>query len=485
MAAIFLLVTIAIQAAPWDVTRDVPGWQGSALELRLWVGAVQLVAVGLHILMYWVARSTRFSLSFTLRAGLVYQAGLCLLITVGDQWLSFNRDGRYQDLTLAALIIVTYPLFVPQPPRRTLVSALAASAMLPLGLWLLGATGQPQSFEDYFVATLMGAMCTAIAVTGAVVIHGLYQAVAEARQLGSYELETLIGRGGMGEVWRAKHRLLARPAAVKVIRPEVLGARGADEGRGLIERFEREAQATATMSSPHTIGVYDFGVAQDGTFFYVMELLEGLDLATLVRQYGPVPAARAAYLLAQMCDSLGEAHEAGLIHRDVKPANVYVCRYGRRDDFVKVLDFGLVRPRGQTDDVGRAGARAVGGTPAFMAPEHITGQGPIDGRADIYGLGCVAYWLLTGHLVFEGASATDVMMQHVEAAAPPPSARSEMPVPAAMDAIVLSCLEKNPSRRPQTADELAARLRREHLLDGWTPDQAAHWWRLHRPVPAA
>ncbi|MEZ5319232.1 MAG: serine/threonine-protein kinase [Vicinamibacterales bacterium] len=484
LAGLFLAVAVAVQSVPWDVLGEVPGWDRPPTALRVRVAVVQLGLVALHLAMYWITRSRRITDRLALRAGLVYEVALCLIITTGDQWLSFVRDGRYQDLTFAALIIPIYPLFVPGGPRATVVGAAAAAAMLPGGLWLLNFAGQSPPFEAYFVATITGAVCVAVAVVGSAVIHGLHRAVAEARELGAYRLESPLGRGGMGEVWRAKHRLLARPAAVKVMRPEVLGARGADDAGRLLRRFEREAQATAQLTSPHTIALYDFGVGHDGTFYYVMELLDGLDLATLVERHGPIGAARTAHLLAQVCDSLGEAHASGLIHRDIKPANIYVCRYGRRSDFVKVLDFGLVTSSDPDGDTSLTRDHVVGGTPAFMAPEQAIGDRPVDGRTDLYAVGCVAYWLLTGRPVFEGTTPMETLLHHARTAPVPPSRRAEVEVPPAMDAIVLACLEKDPARRPQSADDLAARLADARLAAGWADDHATRWWARHHPASA-
>jgi serine/threonine-protein kinase len=286
----------------------------------------------------------------------------------------------------------------------------------------------------------------------------------------------------MGEVWRAEHRLLARPAAIKLIRPEMLGEASAERRRAMLARFEREAQATAAMRCPHTVELYDFGVADDGAFYYVMELLDGLDAETLVEQYGPLPAERVVYLWRQVCHSLGEAHQLGLVHRDVKPANVFVCCYGRELDWVKVLDFGLVKTeRERSPDVRLTADGAVGGTPAFMAPEQVLGDRPIDGRTDLYAAGCVAYWLLTGTLVFQGRSAVETMMMHVQAEPVPPSRRSELAIPDALERAVLACLEKDPGRRPASADALDALLGAVSLDAPWTASRARAWWRLHCP----
>ena len=201
----------------------------------------------------------------------------------------------------------------------------------------------------------------------------------------------------MGEIWRARHRMLARPVAVKLIRPELLGVKTPVEAASLVARFQREAEATAALHSSHTIALHDFGVTPEGTFYYVMELLEGLDLETLVRRFGPVPPERAIHLLIQACDSLAEAHAAGLVHRDVKPANMLTCHFGLKWDFVKVLDFGLVKTAWSLGDDDRLTSEGtITGTPAYMAPEAVLGAQAIDARVDLYGLGCVAYWLLTG-----------------------------------------------------------------------------------------
>jgi hypothetical protein len=309
--------------------------------------------------------------------------------------------------------------------------------------------------------------------------------VRRVREFGSYHLVKLLGRGGMGEVWRAEHHLLARPAAIKLIRAEKLGSVGseADGGearRDTLRRFAREAQATALLRSAHTIQIYDFGVSEVGVFYYVMELLDGFDLDTLVARFGPLPWPRAVHFIRQVCDSLAEAHQQGLIHRDIKPANIYVCRYGRAADFVKVLDFGLVKSHREDEppDASATGHGQFMGTPSCMAPEQVVTDRPVDGRTDLYALGCVAYWLLTGQDVFSGSTAFEVMAHHLHTAPVPPSKRSEQPVPPELDAVILACLEKDPNRRPQTADELARELER-CVGDAWLPQLAQAWWEEH------
>jgi serine/threonine-protein kinase len=306
--------------------------------------------------------------------------------------------------------------------------------------------------------------------------------VSRARELGSYRLIERLGQGGMGEVWRASHQLLAREAAIKFIRPESILGMSAEASRTMVQRFELEARATASLTSAHTIELYDFGVSDDGTFYYIMELLQGMDCDRLVRKFGALPPSRVVHLMAQVCESLEEAHEKGLIHRDVKPANIYVCRSGVRCDFIKVLDFGLVAHRRQApSDVMLTPPEHAIGTPAFMAPEVAQGQ-EIDGRSDLYGLGCVAYWLVTGRQVFEGSGFLEVVSKHMHVEPDPPSRHSREDLPRELDALILSCLEKSPERRPPNAREVARLLRSVPLRDSWSEAQAAAWWLEHMPV---
>jgi eukaryotic-like serine/threonine-protein kinase len=270
--------------------------------------------------------------------------------------------------------------------------------------------------------------------------------------------------------------MLARPAAIKLIRPSAGGV-----SPDMQQRFEQEAQAIARLRSPHTVELFDFGVAENGAFYYVMELLDGLDTEALVRRFGPVPPGRAIHLLRQVCHSLTEAQACGLVHRDIKPANVFLCRYGQDLDFVKVLDFGLVKA---VDGRGEAGAgltaeNMVQGTPAFIAPEQALGD-PVDGRADIYATGCVAYWLLTGQYVFTAETPMGLVMKHMQTPPTPPSASTDAPIPRALDELVLSCLAKDPANRPQSARELSHRLGEIEGASAWTQERARDWWTTHQ-----
>jgi serine/threonine-protein kinase len=304
-----------------------------------------------------------------------------------------------------------------------------------------------------------------------------------AKEFGPYRLVDQIGSGGMGEVWRAEHRSLERPVAIKVIRPERMAGRGRS-AKEAVARFEREAKSTAALRSPHTVSVFDYGETEDGSLFYVMELLEGYDTETLVRRFGPLPPGRAVGILRQVCHSLEEAHRAGLVHRDVKPPNILVCRYGQELDFVKVLDFGLVKSSGliQPGEARLTGEGFIPGTPEYLSPESARGDADVDWRADIYSLGCVAYWMLTGRHVFEASSPIRMALHHVETAPAPFSRESGGVVSLALERIVLECLAKDPRHRPQTAGELSERLGTLGLEKTWTRRDAEIWWRNHEPA---
>jgi hypothetical protein len=388
-------------------------------------------------------------------------------------------------LSWVAVWVLLFTVVVPTTPRRAVLAALASvssvSVVVGLMIWS-GASSLRIPPSSYFLGLVFPYLLVVLmAYVGARVVYQLGTEVRRARELGSYQLEEKLGEGGMGEVWRGRHRMLARPAAVKLIRP---GIQGGGTSAEAARRFEREAQVIASLRSPHTVTLFDYGVASDGTFYYAMELLDGMDADTLVRRHGPVPAARAVHLLLQVCHSLSEAHAAGLAHRDVKPANIFLCRYGEEYDFVKVLDFGIVGA--EQGAAGPAGAvtseNAVRGTPAFMAPEQALGAA-VDGRADIYATGCVAYWLLAGQPVFTADSPLGLMVRHAQEPPPPPSTRGELPIPPALEAVIMRCLAKDPARRPQTARELGQELA---ALDAsaWTEDRARAWWESHQPAVA-
>lgn len=319
-------------------------------------------------------------------------------------------------------------------------------------------------------------VATAIATATSRVIYGLREEVRDARRLGQYTLLEKLGEGGMGVVYRAGHAMLRRPAAVKLLPP----SRFDDES---LARFEREVQLTALLTHPNTIRVFDYGHTPDGTFYYAMELCEGANLLQIVRRTGPMPPARAIHILLQIAGALAEAHEVGLIHRDIKPANILVTDQGGMSDVVKVLDFGLVK------DIGAGGeatsldalthANSVAGTPQFMAPEAITTPEKVDGRTDLYALGAVAYFLVTGGDVFEGRTVLEVCSHHLHTAPEPPSARIDGTLPADLEAVILGCLAKSPADRPADARALMAALAACGDAGAWGEADARAWWQRH------
>jgi len=440
------------------------------------------------LIVAWLMSRPKLSTSIKLNVGLAFEVVGSFGIAASEYHgiispIQYNYGIGGFGLSWVAVWVLLFTVVVPAPPQVAILTAALSLAAVPI-MYLLGGNTQLSPVMLFFALMFPYLIVLLMAYVGARVVYRLGKAVSEAREMGSYRLVERLGRGGMGEVWRARHRMLARPAAIKLIRPEMLGARNSAARELLIRRFEREAQATALMRSVHTMELYDFGVAEDGTFYYVMELLDGFDLDELVQRFGPVPAERAIHLLRQTCASLAEAHEAGLIHRDVKPANLYTCRYGREVDFIKVLDFGLVK-QGKAPEEGddrlTAAEIGPGGTPAFMSPEQALGEGELDGRTDIYSLGCVAYWLLTGTLVFKGTTAMETVILHVNREPEPPSRRAPQPVPPELEAVVLSCLAKDPAQRPQTADELMARLAEVPIAAEWSAARARAWWNENRP----
>jgi tRNA A-37 threonylcarbamoyl transferase component Bud32 len=441
------------------------------------------IGLAASLVMAYLARVKGFRQQLLLDLGSGYLVLTSLLVGLIEQWEPHVTQPSPSWIIVG---IVVYPSIVPNTVRKTLFTGLLAASMGPLALWISTLRGQEvnATLFNYLWAFLPNYIAAAIAVVPVKVIRRLGQQVNRARELGSYRLEEVLGKGGMGEVYRATHHTLARPAAIKLIRQEVLGGTSAAGARLILERFRREAQATASLKSPHTISLYDFGVSEDGTFFLVMELLDGLDLERLVQTFGPVSAERAVYLLTQACASLEEAHVNGLVHRDIKGGNIFICRLGLEVDFVKVLDFGLVKAENM--DPGQSmltAPNATAGTPAYIAPETVLGT-PVDHRADIYALGCVAYWLVTGKLVFDAPSAVAMMLKHANEPPIPPSRRTEIELPPAFDEVVLSCLAKRPQDRPQSAKELALRLQAAVPGAAWDEERAARWWERHRPLNA-
>lgn len=425
-----------------------------------------IVAIALSVSIVLVALTFVKTLSAKrLRAvGTAYSIAIAFTIAAAD--FSTSTSPPVQGHAAWSVVWITlFPVLVPGSPRRILIETFVAASMSPFAYGLALGTQHVLQGSATWLSFAPIYLAAVFAYAASRILSGLGAQVAAATELGMYELESRIAQGGMGEVWRARHRLLSRPAAVKLIRPRE------SEGRSQFDavaqqRFEREAQVTASLKSPHTVSLYDFGVTDGGMFYYVMELLEGDDLEQLVTREGPLAPARVVHILEQTLDSLAEAHQEGLVHRDIKPANLHISHRGLDRNFVKVLDFGLVtRSKHDPSDRSLTLVNTIMGTPAYLAPEMITGEAPVDARADLYSLGCVAYYLLTGQCVFEADSPMGMAIAQVTAKPVAPSRRTRQAIPLQLERLVLACLEKSPERRPQSAVQMLEMLRAIHLAD--------------------
>ncbi len=377
-------------------------------------------------------------------------------------------------------LIVGYGIVIPNSGRRCMlvVGAIALTPVLLMTWTALAAGAFSAHFFRLGLAPLLIQMtlASALSVYGSHRIEVLRRESFQARKLGQYQLRQRLGAGGMGEVYLAEHVLLRRPCAVKIIVP----------GRSLnptdLRRFEREVQSTASLTHPNTIQIFDYGHAEDGTFYYAMEYLPGLNLEEMAARGGALPPERVVHLLRQVCGALREAHAAGLIHRDIKPSNIIACERGGVPDVAKVLDFGLVRRMDQADAAAQLTHEGtIAGTPAYMSPEQATSGTDIDPRSDIYSLGVVAYFLLTGRPPFQGEHALQVIVAHMRDRVPPLTALRP-DVPADLQEVVLRCLEKEPARRFQAMEELEQALAGCGCAGQWTTERAAAWWQR---APAA
>ncbi len=371
-----------------------------------------------------------------------------------------------------SMMIFGRALIVPSTPRRTALASGLATAPLIVVVTLLSVWHGDMSVlpAPLLVGVIVAWSTIAVILTayGSGVIYGLREQVREARQLGQYTLIEKIGEGGMGTVYRAQHAMLRRPTAIKLLPPN-------KSSEQHLQRFEREVQHTAELTHPNTVHIYDYGRSPDGVFYYAMEYLDGIDLDDLVERFGAQPAARVVHILRQLCGSLAEAHDHGLVHRDVKPANIYLCRRGGIPDVVKVLDFGLVKEL-ERDGAALTDMNVVAGTPAFLAPEAITAPEKVGPASDLYAVGAVGYFLLTGAHVFTGATVVEVCSHHVHSQPAPPSARLGRALPSGLERLILDCLAKQPDDRPASARAILDALDELPERDGWRIADAEAWW---------
>jgi serine/threonine-protein kinase len=371
------------------------------------------------------------------------------------------------------LLVLSYGLFIPVPWQR------AAMLLIPLGLaplvlievlaWRHDNIAGIVAREWTFGSPALPLVAAIVAVVSARTIHCIREAAFAGQRFGQYVLVERIGGGGMGEVYRAEHLLLKRPCAVKLIRAD----RTLDEET--ITRFEAEVRATARLSHPNTVEIYDFGRARDGTLYYVMELLRGLNFDVLVKQHGPLLPERVVYLLRQVCGALGEAHAAGLVHRDIKPSNIFAAERGGVYDFAKLLDFGLVRDSSSNGDPDND---SVGGSPHYMAPEQFSNYGAVDPRSDLYAVGAVGYFLLIGRPPFAGQRVKELRDAHLHQPPTPPS-ELRPSVPRDLESVLLRCLAKSPEERYSSAEGLRTALDGCACAELWTDESARCWWQEH------
>jgi hypothetical protein len=467
-------------------------WHTIRLELNTWVN------VGLY-LAHWICTLVLATIGFSL-------CSRCMMTTRQLRWVELITFGmplvffllwQHQKSTQWAddygilpelapcwlLMIFTYALFIPNTWQRAAVIIGIMAAASPVGI-VLTAVLDPDAgallaadARVLIETTLVAALATAIGLLGVRTINSLRDEALLARRLGQYKLKRLLGSGGMGDVYLAEHLLMKRPCAIKVIRPEKAG------DPKVLARFEREVQATAKLSHWNSVDIFDYGRADDGTFYYVMEFLPGMNLSELVRRYGPLPPARALHLVRQACDALQEAHEVGLIHRDIKPANIFAAVRGGRFDVAKLLDFGLVKPLLDSDGAQLTQEGTITGSPFYMSPEQAIGDHEPDARSDIYAVGALLYFLLTGRPPFDDEKPMKVLIAHAHEPPPPPT-RHNPDIPDDVELVVLRCLHKNPDDRYQSAAALAAALEDCNDFGRWTPERAKAWWQ-EREAPTA
>jgi serine/threonine-protein kinase len=404
-----------------------------------------------------------------------HDGALLRAIVPGHEAFVFHLVGLSAALRWFVLIVL-YGVFIPNTWRRCAV-IVGSLALLPIILMVAGSQID-KTTSAYVLSTLpdtikLMATAVAIAVFGSHKIRELHQKAHEAQRIGQYQLKQILGFGGMGSVYLAEHVLLRRPCAIKLIRPDQAG-----DPKTLI-RFEREVRATATLTHWNTVEIFDYGHAEDGTFYYVMEYLPGMNLEDLVEEHGPMPPERAVHFLRQVCQALREAHGIGLIHRDIKPSNIFACERGKIYDVAKLLDFGLVKTVGtERESVNLTGEGTFTGSPAFMSPEQAMGRKQLDARTDIYNVGAVAYFLITGKLPFDRESALQMLHAHAYEPLVPIHEFNDA-VPADLQRVILRCLEKDPDSRFQDAVTLERALAECASTNAWTTERAEEWWRRH------
>jgi eukaryotic-like serine/threonine-protein kinase len=475
----------------WRVIGALTGDDSPSQAFLPWQGLAVAAFAATWVLCRGGARSLGF-LRATEAAALLIAGGCVVMMC-----MQMSYAARPDTILLLCLtyMLVARSIMVPSTARRTLVFGLVLAVPFLASVYAIhnlhhdpsiytAAADRRLHLEPPVIAarwTVVASLwwIAALTITTATsrVIYGLRKEVRDARRLGQYTLLEKLGEGGMGAVFRARHAMLRRPTAIKLLPPEKFGAES-------VARFEREVQLTASLTHPNTIRIFDYGRTPDGIFYYAMEYLEGANLADVVAVGGPLPAGRVIHVLEQVAGALAEAHHAGLIHRDVKPANIFLTEQGRMPDVAKVLDFGLVkkvRDADGTDSTALALSQddRISGTPLYMAPEAITSPDKVDPRTDLYSLGAVGYYLLTAQDVFRGRNVLEVCSHHLQSEPVAPSRRLGAPVPDDLEALILRCLAKDPHERPADATALRSALRGCRDAQAWTDEDARRWFLAH------
>jgi len=434
--------------------------------------------VAFSVAMWLTCRKSRLSTRSVLAVELVGLTAICSVYAVMAEGIPQAFRPEMTILLAFGVFLLAHAVHVPSTWRWTVILAAALAVPLIIGAWMIltpmdpriveasaSAEGSVQRSPASIIGIGMASVVTwwmviaATAAAASAVIYGLRREVREARQLGQYTIVRKLGEGGMAVVYLANHRMLRRPTAVKLFLPEKVGEMG-------LARFEREVQTTARLAHPNTVTIYDYGRTADGLFYYAMELLDGASLAEVVEVSGPMPPARVIHILHQVAGALAEAHDLGLVH-------------GGAADVAKVVDFGLVKAIRGVDDLGKTAENAIVGTPQFLAPEVINGEGRDSPKRDLYALGCVGYYLLTGEQVFTGSTVLEVCIKHLEATPEPPSARLGKPIPDDLESLILDLLAKDPKARPPSAEALSARLEECEGYGCWSQAEAHDWWVAH------
>jgi serine/threonine-protein kinase len=474
-AIFFMALVMGIASIATHVASTGPGTEnGGVVHEAL---HVVTLAPALAVWLRCRGRLMATSVVEALDAGLTIAA--CIFYALLGMSASSSLSVAFSVPLAMSYTLLGRSIIVPSSFLRTLlISAAGAAPTIVYFKTQSVSTAFGQSPASARVFVLFGTVWCTFAVFAAAAnsrqLYGLRARIREIGKLGQYTLEAKIGEGGMGTVYRATHAMLRRPAAIKLLAKD----RASEKDQA---RFEREVQLTSTLSHPNTIDIFDYGRTADGVFYYVMEYLAGLDLDKLVKEHGPLEPARAIHILVQVCGALGEAHALHLIHRDIKPANIVLTDRVDEPDVVKVVDFGLVKTLASSGAESRSDA--ITGTPMYLSPEAITTPDAVDARTDIYALGAVAYFLLTGRDVFDGETVIELLSRHMLQEPQAPSVHLAKPLPADLERIVLQCLAKAPAERPPSASSLRASLLACEDAQRYDRTAAFAWWRDHRAKP--